>query len=223
MTTKERDRAKRRQRRAERTKAKRTGKPHKARAPAANIQLAQEVKARATLKLPDLDGSREMLDNLITAADQFAPDHDVTVCPVCAAAAQQVEIIKGHAMANGDTSEERLKNGWGRDLVIIEQLQAIDWTGEALRLVAAMAEAGHRQKASADAALRDAIAEQAHTSWIGWTKWMIDCLASDEADTHTERWERLMETPYAALTEAEKKSDLVEADAFLEILRHRGY
>jgi len=57
----------------------------------------------------------------------------------------------------------------------------------------------------------EAVAEQAHVAWSGWTRWMID-VWSPEA---VARWERQIATPYADLSESEKESDRKEARAYL--------
>jgi hypothetical protein len=74
-------------------------------------------------------------------------------------------------------------------------------------------------------ALRDSLAAYAHEAWAGWMAYLFRFGATDKygafiinADK-VERWRRQMQTPYAALSEAERESDRREADAILAILR----
>ncbi len=87
----------------------------------------------------------------------------------------------------------------------------------------------HAQPAS-DNALREALAEYAHTAWSGWMRYMFNNCGG-EVDSKllstgaaiipqwaVERWQRQMNTPYANLPESEKESDRADADKMLEIL-----
>lgn len=58
------------------------------------------------------------------------------------------------------------------------------------------------------------LAEQAHRSWSGWARYMIDHWSPESVA----RWERQIATPYADLTEQEKQSDRVEARAYLHVI-----
>ena len=64
----------------------------------------------------------------------------------------------------------------------------------------------------------EALAALAHEQWAGWTRWMLDCLASPTREDHIARWERQMSTLYADLPEREKESDRVEARKVLALL-----
>lgn len=72
--------------------------------------------------------------------------------------------------------------------------------------------------------LRDALATYAHRAWSGWMQYMFSKSPTNPDGSVTipselvERWLRQANTPYANLPEAEKKSDLGEADAILHIV-----
>lgn len=71
---------------------------------------------------------------------------------------------------------------------------------------------------------REGLAEYAHKAWSGW----MDHLFKNSvrhADgsvtiprTLVDRWMRQMRTPYAELSENEKRSDLKEADRMIETI-----
>ena len=84
--------------------------------------------------------------------------------------------------------------------------------------------------------LREALAAYSHGAWAQWMKYLFKKCADatpkdmswvDRAGTEIppdleERWTRQMNTPYHELPDAEKKSDLEEADKILEIVsKHR--
>lgn len=74
-------------------------------------------------------------------------------------------------------------------------------------------------------ALREQLAAYAHEAWAGWMEYLFsksvrtfdDCIEIP-ADL-VARWQRQMQTPYAALPEAEKASDQAEADKMLALVR----
>lgn len=214
-----RDRQKRKQRRAAKNRA-RYGKPRRPLLPPAQRgTIEREVELRSKLQLPSIEDTRRQLDEIITAADEYEPQHKVSECVLCAAVAKAVDSVREHALANGETSELRLDQGWGRDLIIIEQLQAFDWAREGVELIFQLSKAGHAMRNFvANASLREALAEQAHSSWAGWMSYMLPLLDGPDAAEHRARWERQMATPYAELTDEEKQSDLVEADRYLEVI-----
>ena len=88
------------------------------------------------------------------------------------------------------------------------------------------------QKATA-ADLREKLAALCHEQWSGWMKYLFEkcepCV--DDGDEETgeqaipcwavERWKRQANTPYAALSDAEKDSDRKEADRILALLPSR--
>ena len=79
-----------------------------------------------------------------------------------------------------------------------------------------------RLRAIADSpVLLDSLAENAHVSWAGWTKWML----AKWNDTHSsgerfpDRWARQIATTYDLLSEQEKDSDREEARQIIVIIR----
>lgn len=64
--------------------------------------------------------------------------------------------------------------------------------------------------------MREQFAELAHMQWALWAS---SVLASEPglSPDRVERWRRLIRTPYAELTEAEKDQDRVWADRYLAI------
>lgn len=71
----------------------------------------------------------------------------------------------------------------------------------------------------------EAVAEQCHKQWAGWTEHVLLKLEKDHgADTHIlpkvwiERWQRQIDTPYADLSEEEKEADRREARKILAAL-----
>ncbi len=72
--------------------------------------------------------------------------------------------------------------------------------------------------------LRERFAAYAHDAWSGWMQHMFrrnanpvdTCLVIPKG--LSERWYRLMNTPYAQLTEKEKASDRVEAGRMIAIV-----
>lgn len=73
--------------------------------------------------------------------------------------------------------------------------------------------------------VREALAEYAHAAWSGWMKYLFEkghihdtgiCVLPHWA---VERWTRQMNTPYADLSEEEKKSDREEADRMLAVCK----
>ena len=70
-------------------------------------------------------------------------------------------------------------------------------------------------------ALLERLAEQAHDSWAGWTRWMLEKWSTTHAsgETFVDRWTRQCATRYADLSEAEKESDREEARQYLALIR----
>lgn len=68
------------------------------------------------------------------------------------------------------------------------------------------------------------LADYSHSAWSGWMKYQFSKgeLLSDGTWTMpawaVERWQRQMNTPYAELSEDEKRSDRKEAKEILETL-----
>lgn len=79
-------------------------------------------------------------------------------------------------------------------------------------------------KASNTTALRETLAEYAHTAWSGWMKFLFEKCNSGNLYTmiipawFVDRWQRQLATPYADLSELEKNSDRAEADKILALL-----
>lgn len=80
-------------------------------------------------------------------------------------------------------------------------------------------------------ALREALAEQEHTQWAHWTKYMLDTVQQEleACESPKEmyevlkqgsgaRWRRQIDTPYAELSEKEKDSDREWAVKVLQIV-----
>lgn len=71
---------------------------------------------------------------------------------------------------------------------------------------------------------REELAEYAHDAWAGWLRYMFSQSKINTDGTVTipkslvERWMRQTNTAYKALSDAEKKFDLFEADKMLEII-----
>jgi hypothetical protein len=68
--------------------------------------------------------------------------------------------------------------------------------------------------------LLEHLAEYAHKSWSGWTKYMFDMWdrRHQSGELFLNRWRRQINTKYADLSEEEKKSDRTEATEILAIL-----
>jgi hypothetical protein len=73
--------------------------------------------------------------------------------------------------------------------------------------------------------VREALAAYAHEAWAGWMRYLFEhgqfneyngtfIINADKVD----RWYRQMDTPYVALSEAEKESDRDEADKMIAIV-----
>lgn len=68
------------------------------------------------------------------------------------------------------------------------------------------------------------LAEYAHSAWSGWMEYLFKNSEEKEDGTvvipkwAVDRWLRQMKTPYANLTEDEKKSDRKEADKIISIM-----
>lgn len=74
--------------------------------------------------------------------------------------------------------------------------------------------------------LRERMAAQAHRSWSGWMQYLFGKTLTFPATRHAtipeglvDRWKRQMHTSYEDLPDAEKQSDHVEADLYLEIVQ----
>lgn len=73
---------------------------------------------------------------------------------------------------------------------------------------------------------RELLAANAHDAWGRWTEHLLEqCDTNIDGslvipDKVSNRWRRLIATPYEQLTEQEKASDRVEADLILEILQN---
>jgi hypothetical protein len=71
--------------------------------------------------------------------------------------------------------------------------------------------------------VREQLAAYAHEAWSGWMRYLFEKSQANPDGTvmipawAVDRWRRQMDTPYAALPEAEKASDRVEADRMLAI------
>lgn len=81
--------------------------------------------------------------------------------------------------------------------------------------------------------LRERLAEYAHKAWSGWMKYLFGKCSEQKSSTLTNndglnisvvipswavnRWTRQVNTPYADLSEEEKKSDRAEADEMIAI------
>lgn len=75
--------------------------------------------------------------------------------------------------------------------------------------------------------LREQIAALAHEQWAGWMRYLFSRCEKLQSGPYTgglvmprewvDRWHRQVETPYAALSEAEKNSDREEADRVLAL------
>ena len=71
---------------------------------------------------------------------------------------------------------------------------------------------------------QEVLAAYAHNAWAGWMKYQFSKAILNDDGSWTmpawavERWQRQMNTPYAALPESEKASDRDEADKILAIV-----
>ena len=74
-----------------------------------------------------------------------------------------------------------------------------------------------RKRQEADKQLIEDLSDYAHEAWSGWMKYLFEKGTKNPDGTFTmnadsvERWERQMNTSYAALSENEKESDRIEA------------
>ena len=72
--------------------------------------------------------------------------------------------------------------------------------------------------------LREKLAENAHISWAGWTQYIFNnCKETEKGELiipaeKVKRWERQIKTAYDNLSELEKDSDRLEADAIINVL-----
>lgn len=72
--------------------------------------------------------------------------------------------------------------------------------------------------------MREKLAEYAHAAWSGWMKHLFEKSTQNADGTVTipawavSRWQRQMNTPYAALPANEKESDGMEADRMISIM-----
>lgn len=71
---------------------------------------------------------------------------------------------------------------------------------------------------------RDKIARQAHRSWVGWMEHLFKVTVQNSDGTVTiprrkvDRWKRLIDTRFEDLSDAEKLSDFVEADKYIDVV-----
>ena len=78
-------------------------------------------------------------------------------------------------------------------------------------------------------AMREPLAEYAHSSWSGWMHYMFSKSTMNDDGSITipkesaERWTRHMHTKYKDLPESEKKSDRAEADKMISIMQGFGF
>jgi hypothetical protein len=72
--------------------------------------------------------------------------------------------------------------------------------------------------------LREQLAAIEHERWAHWQSWMHSACRDNGDGSLTipaelvERWERQIRTPYADLSEAEKKSDREQVDRYLPLV-----
>lgn len=77
-------------------------------------------------------------------------------------------------------------------------------------------------------ALREELSDISHSIWSHWMKWMFSVGTFNADGTWTmpadkvERWQRQMNTPYAALPENEKEGDREQADKILKTIEFTG-
>jgi hypothetical protein len=68
--------------------------------------------------------------------------------------------------------------------------------------------------------LREQLAAIEHERWADWQRWMHGCCARNADGSLTipphlvERWQRQIDTPYAALSEQEKESDRSQVNRY---------
>ena len=81
------------------------------------------------------------------------------------------------------------------------------------------------EEKEAQAVQHEALAEYAHNAWAGWMNYLFEKSEKNKDGTVTipkwavDRWERQASTMYADLPEEEKKSDRLEANTMLKIMK----
>ena len=81
------------------------------------------------------------------------------------------------------------------------------------------------KRSALDECLIDALADLSHQQWSGWWLYAFSKgTVNDQGELifpawAVARWTRQMKTPYADLSEDEKKSDRVEAEKIITLLR----
>ena len=71
---------------------------------------------------------------------------------------------------------------------------------------------------------REKLAEASHESWSHWMSHLFGKCVKDDVGNATiphelvKRWQRQIQTPYDLLSEAEKSSDLAQADRMLHAI-----
>lgn len=92
-------------------------------------------------------------------------------------------------------------------------------TGEGELLTSLMIDTeGVKRRCGVSTNVRERLAALEHEQWAHWTRFLLDHLTPETI----ERWRRQCDTPYAALTEAEKDQDREWADKVLAILHGEG-
>ena len=86
----------------------------------------------------------------------------------------------------------------------------------------------HPEQTGLGSDLREMLADHAHDAWSRWMKHLFSvCQRSDNGTVliPTElvaKWNRQVQTPYANLSEMEKKSDRAEADKVIALLERNA-
>jgi len=96
-----------------------------------------EMALRGSLPLLPLEVTQELLDDIITQLDEFETEDDYFGNILAA----QVKATQDHAIASGDSAEEALKAGLGRDLVVMHLMLIHDWAEASYRTLVALREA----------------------------------------------------------------------------------